>query len=386
MIVKNAAGCFDTAYQMATVYLTPKSQFTTSVNEVCEGQSFVINDAYLNHADLNDVVLTQWNFGDGRKLPRTFALKSAKRDTLWSFPSYGTYTIKQVLKTKILGCGDSSTSVMVVNSIPNAAIKPSSTTVCAEMRMVDFTNQSTNADGNSLTYDWDFGDGVGFATTASPSYMYNTQGNFIARCIVNNKGCKDTATTPAITVLPKVKASFGFSEFTQQQRLGWRFAAADTMNVPMDRDFQWRFEYPDASVSQGTGKIWNAFFVANGTIKVKLTATNSVGCMDSSVQNILVDEAVLRAQQNDLNAYVFPNPTTNSSVYKFSAKKGDVVTVKMYTILGQSGLYERTWNIPEDGVYFDEIAMKRWNLSAGMYPLVIQRGDQRVEVMMILME
>ena len=386
MIVKNAAGCFDTAYQMATVYLTPKSQFTTSVNEVCEGQSFVINDTYLNHADPNDVVLTQWNFGDGRKLPRTFALKSAKRDTLWSFPSYGTYTIKQVLKTKILGCGDSSTSVMVVNSIPNAAIKPSTTTVCAEMRMVDFTNQSTNADGNSLTYDWDFGDGVGFATTASPSYMYNTQGNFIARCIVNNKGCKDTATTPAIKVLPKVKASFGFSEFTQQQRLGWRFAAADTMNVPMDRDFQWRFEYPDASVSQGTGKIWNAFFVANGTIKVKLTATNSVGCMDSSEQNILVDEAVLRAQQNDLNAYVFPNPTTNSSVYKFSAKKGDVVTVKMYTILGQSGLYERTWNIPEDGVYFDEIAMKRWNLSAGMYPLVIQRGDQRVEVMMILME
>jgi hypothetical protein len=58
----------------------------------------------------------------------------------------------------------------------------------------------------------------------------------------------------------------------------------------------------------------------------------------------------------------------------------------MYTILGQSGLYERTWTIPEDGVYFDEIAMRKWDLSAGMYPLVIQRGDQRVEVMMILME
>jgi len=54
--------------------------------------------------------------------------------------------------------------------------------------------------------------------------------------------------------------------------------------------------------------------------------------------------------------------------------------------LGQSGLYERTWTIPEDGVYFDEIAMRKWDLSAGMYPLVIQRGDQRVEVMMILME
>jgi hypothetical protein len=58
----------------------------------------------------------------------------------------------------------------------------------------------------------------------------------------------------------------------------------------------------------------------------------------------------------------------------------------MFTILGQQGLYERTWNIEEDGVYFDEIAMKRWNLSSGLYPLVIERGDQRVEVMMILIE
>ncbi|MEY2708822.1 MAG: hypothetical protein RIQ91_1452, partial [Bacteroidota bacterium] len=40
----------------------------------------------------------------------------------------------------------------------------------------------------------------------------------------------------------------------------------------------------------------------------------------------------------------------------------------------------------EDGVYFDEIAMKRWNLSSGLYPLVIERGDQRLEVMMILIE
>jgi PKD repeat protein len=156
--------------------------------------------------------------------------------------------------------------------------------------------------------------------------------------------------------------------------------------VPVDRDFRWKFENPDATVSQGQGNVWQQYFTTNGNYKVKLIATNSIGCRDSSIQLIDVSEAVLRSQQNELNAYVFPNPTTDRAVYKFSARKGDVVTVKMYTILGQSGLYERTWNIPEDGVYFDEIAMRKWDLSAGMYPLVIQRGDQRVEVMMILME
>ena len=386
MVAKNAAGCFDTANQTATVYLTPKSQVTTSLSEVCEGQLFTLSDGYQSHPDPNDVIVTRWNFGDGRSMGKSFNLKSGQRDTLWSFPKHGSYTIQQVLKTKILGCGDSSSVVVVVNSIPVAIINALNTKTCAEMRAVDFSNQTTNADGNPVSYAWQFGDGVGVSALASPSYLYATPGTYVARCIADNKGCKDTAFSASIQVLPKVKADFAYTEFIQQQRLGWRFAAIDTMNVPVDRDFQWRFERPDASVTNGTGKIWSEYFTANGVYKVSLTAKNLIGCTDSSSKLLDVSKAVLRAQQNELNAYVFPNPTTNRAIYKFSAKKGDIVTVKMYTIIGQSGLYERTWNIPEDGVYFDEIAMKQWDLSAGMYPLVIQRGDQRVEVMMILME
>lgn len=386
MVAKNVAGCFDTAYQTATVYLTPKSQISTVVSEVCEGQAFTINDAYLVHLDPNDVMLTAWNFGDGRSLNRGLATKSGRRDTLWSYPKFGSYSIKQVLKSNVLGCADSSTIKVDVNSNPVAKIAPSSTVACAEMRSVDFVNQSTNADGKLMGYDWQFGDGVGVSTVASPSYLYTMPGKYVSRCIVDNRGCKDTAYSSTITVFPKVKADFVYSEFKLQQRLGWRFVALDTANVPMDRDFQWKFEYPNATVQGGQSRVWQQYFTDNGSYKVKLIASNAVGCRDSSVQFIDVSEAVLRTQRNALNAYVFPNPTTDKAVYKFSAHKGDVVTVKMYTILGQSGLYERTWNIPEDGVYFDEIALKHWNLSAGMYPLLIQRGDQRVEVMMILME
>lgn len=386
LVAKNTVGCFDTVYQIATVYLTPKSQIVSGVSEVCEAQPFTIGDTYLNHADPNDVVVTAWNFGDGRKLNRGLALKSGKRDTLWSYPIFGNYSIKQVLKTKVLGCADSSIIKVDVNSIPVASVRASNLVVCAEMLAVDFTNQSVNADGKPVNYNWQFGDGLGVSALASPSYLYKSPGKYVARCILENKGCKDTAFAPAITVLPKVNADFNYSEFTMQQRLGWRFMALDTLNVPVDRDFQWKFEYLDAMLLQGKGQIWQQYFTANGSYKIKLIATNSIGCSDSSIQLIDVSKAVLRSQQNELNAYVFPNPTTDRAVYKFSALKGDVVSVKMYTIVGQSGLYERTWNIPADGVYFDEIAMKNWDLSAGMYPLIIQRGDQRVEVMMILME
>jgi hypothetical protein len=76
-------------------------------------------------------VIVAWNFGDGRKLNRGLALKSGKRDTLWSYPGFGKYSIKQVLKTKVLGCADSSSFTIDVNSIPLAAIRASATVVCA---------------------------------------------------------------------------------------------------------------------------------------------------------------------------------------------------------------------------------------------------------------
>ncbi len=386
LVAKNVSGCFDTTYQTATVYLTPKSQITSSVAEICEGQSFTINDPYLSHADPNDVVLTQWNFGDGRKLSNALGLKAGKRDTLWTYPSFGTYTIRQVLKTKLLGCADSSSITVNVNSMPLASIKVSPISVCAEMETVNFSNLSLNPDGKAMSHDWQFGDGLGTSAISSPNYLYTKAGKYTARYIASNRGCKDTAYSQSISVLPKVKADFLYNEFTESQRLGWRFTAIDTANMPMDRNFQWWVKQPDGNWLQGQGSRWDAYFTTNGKYIAKLLATNSIGCKDSMSKEILINKAILQTQRNDLDAYVFPNPTVNKTIYKFSARKGDVVTVKMYTILGQSGLYERTWNIPDDGVYFDEIALKRWNLSAGMYPLVIQRGDQRVEVMMILIE
>jgi len=57
-------------------------------------------------------------------------LKSGKRDTLWSYAGFGNYSIKQVLKTKVLGCADSSVFKVDVNSIPKAVIVASDPMVC----------------------------------------------------------------------------------------------------------------------------------------------------------------------------------------------------------------------------------------------------------------
>jgi PKD repeat protein len=384
--VKNGSNCLDTTKQTATVYLTPDANFTVSKTEVCAGESLTINDLYLSHTDANDKVIASMDFGDTRKLIRQFGLKNGLRDTVLNYATFGNYSIKQVLKTSKLGCADSAQISVVVNSFPVVDVAASPLTVCANMQYVDFANNTINPDGKPITHSWLMGDKMGAFATASPRYSYGGYGKYTARYIASSRGCADTGYTQEVNVLPRVSASFGTLNFEKNNRLGTEFIAIDRLNVPMDRQFDWTFEKEGLPTERSTGVRVEKYFQYNGEYKVKLVAQNSIGCIDSMENTIDVNSSIFNTQPNSLNAYVFPNPTTNRTTYKFSAKKGDVVTVKMFTILGQQGLYERTWNVEEDGVYFDEIAMKRWNLSSGLYPLVIERGDQRLEVMMILIE
>ena len=57
---------------------------------------------------------------------------------------------------------------------------------------VAFTAQGTDADGDTLTYEWDFGDG-GTATTKDAMHTYNEVGVFYAKVTVSDgKGGKDS--------------------------------------------------------------------------------------------------------------------------------------------------------------------------------------------------
>ena len=54
---------------------------------------------------------------------------------------------------------------------------------------------SSDPDGDSLSYDWDFGDGSAHSTQASPSHTYGSAGNYTARLTVNDgRGQTDSET------------------------------------------------------------------------------------------------------------------------------------------------------------------------------------------------
>ena len=389
LIVKNAVGCSDTSYQMATVVNTPKADFMLGANEICEGGLLKITDLQNAYADPSATAKYSWSWGDTRTHQGKFALKSATtRDTNIVYSVFGDYTVKLKTTTSILGCSDSMSKTVTVFSVPKSKISVNQFAFCANMQTAIFANQSSNADGRNLLHAWDFGDGD-VSTLQSPTHLYKTAGKFVVKyriinSFVSGGGCFDYISLPEITVVPEVDASFIYSKNTSEKnRESYMFEALDNKLIPMDRTFKWDFGLGDTS---SKGDRVTQVFNKNGKYRILLTATNALGCRDTSSQWIAIESPKLKNQDNPFSFYVFPNPTAKSVNYKFEAPAGSKISVQLHTILGQGVLYERNWDIQEAGTYFETIDLKRLGLAAGVYPLTIESGDQRLSVKIILIE
>src|ERR1700754_3777213 len=60
---------------------------------------------------------------------------------------------------------------------------------------VQFTSGATDADGDTLTYAWDFGDG-GTSTAANPTHTFGASGTYAVKLTVNDGRFSKTVTIP----------------------------------------------------------------------------------------------------------------------------------------------------------------------------------------------
>ncbi|HXV73063.1 MAG TPA: S8 family serine peptidase [Acidimicrobiia bacterium] len=132
------------------------------------------------------IVSNAWDFGDGNN--------SAATSPSHTYAGPGTYTVELTVTDDQGDPATISQQVEVsdgspVNNPPNASFSES----CADLQC-DFTNSSTDPDGDPLTYLWDFGDG-NTSTAVSPSHGYAGAGTFTVSLEVSDGTASDTATT-----------------------------------------------------------------------------------------------------------------------------------------------------------------------------------------------
>ncbi|MFQ5470056.1 MAG: PKD domain-containing protein, partial [Gammaproteobacteria bacterium] len=133
-----------------------------------------------------------WDFGDG--------MTGFGAVPNHAYSAVGSYTVTLVVNDGVQDSASSSTTVTVVaaNTAPvaNAGGPYSGDTGTA----IAFDGtQSSDADGDALTYAWNFGDGS-TGTGANPSHAYTAVGNYTVSLIANDGTADSVASTATVTI------------------------------------------------------------------------------------------------------------------------------------------------------------------------------------------
>lgn len=172
-----------------------------------------------------------------------------------------------------------------------------------------FTNTS-NAVGGIAGYFWDFGDGIGTSTVASPTYTFLSEGTQnVFLVVTSNNGCRDTAFIPVMVhYLPNV----AFTNPTPCLFGGTPFV--DQTTVTGSTIIAWNWEFGDG----GSDNIQNPThqYPTSGSFPVTLTATSAFGCVDSLTQNTTILPAPIAdfsMSDNSINPFSTVNFTDLST-------------------------------------------------------------------------
>lgn len=258
------SNCTDSVSQTVIVNSRPAANFSAPVTSRCEPSLTV------NFQDLSaGAVSWQWDFGDGSPA-------SSVQNPIHTYTGYGIYNVSLIV-TNAAGCTDTivrpayirvQRATIAVNGLPVRGCVPYTISPVPVINSVDAV----------ISYEWDFGDGIGTSTLPNPNYTYTIQGTYTVRLIITTStGCRDTLLLPdAVRVGTKPTADFSASPIPVCARQPVNFLDATT---PVADEWQWNFGDGGTSLLQNPTHNYSD----TGYFSVTLIATNN-GCADTVVR------------------------------------------------------------------------------------------------------
>ncbi len=266
-------GCSDSVTRQVTVFDIPDVDFTISMTNAC-----VNTQVGFVGTSNSIIVLWEWDFGDGQT--------GVGQNTSHVYTTWGDITVALTV-TDINGCTETMNKYLTIAQPPTADFTYE-IVLCDSLQ---FTDLSLSPPGyNIVTWDWDFGDGVGTSNLQNPTYQYpsnTTPGgevyNVILTIAADSVGfiCTDSVVLPVI--VPSLPDIF-FTWTPDPSCLGDTTYFFGESGFPIET-WHWDFDDGDFSLDQYATHI----YTATGTYNVFLDITDTNGCVNTLNNIITVD-------------------------------------------------------------------------------------------------
>lgn len=257
-------GCADTIEKDSALYVQPPVAKLSSLTN-CD------NKLSVNFGDSSLGSITRlWTFGDGKT--------STTKNPIHAYTTPGTYSVK--LQVNNGTCTDTTTATIHV-------INEKGKLVLSDAKLCHTTPlNATIAEVDSLNIKntrWDFGEG-GAATLpgVSSSHVYATTGNFkIAATMTDLNGCTyDFASPDSISVYgPFARFSSPKTGYCQNDVVTLTSQSTDDGTHAIT-NYTW--DFGDSSVMNYKTAPFTHPYTDTGSFTIKLTVTDTYGCVDSS--------------------------------------------------------------------------------------------------------
>jgi len=338
-VFSSSGGCTDSVSQTIKVFPKPVADFIATP-EICLNEQATIQDQ--STISSGTITAWTWDMGDGNIIPATTGAAFEKAYTNWN-----NYNVKLTV-TSDSGCiSEAVTKPIKVTPVPKASfVLPAG--VCMPSGSAAFTNQSAIADNAQLSYQWNFGDGLGSSTSRNPTYVYSASGSYtISLTVTSPEGCAHDTSMVLSAFYDQPVAQFTVSPDTLCQ--GTDNVFDNTSYAPNGTINSWTWTFGDGTTQTTENPVKK--YNQAGNYTVTLVVKNTAGCTSEPFsQDVLVYlQPVIDAGPSFVVAEgttITLNPTVNSSNVDFtwtpSAGFSDPNTLRPSIVATQNQTYTLT--------------------------------------------
>jgi gliding motility-associated-like protein len=271
-------GCASDTIKAITIFDSPIAKLGISSNIICARDSVLISDT--SSIAIGTISNWRYDFGDGITINRT-----VNTNFHHQYTTPGNYTIKLIVSSNNSCKSDTVFKSILVNPTPNS-IFGFDRSICVN-DSIRFTDTSTIAVGNIVSWYWNFGDGnTTIKTNNAPFYhQYTTTGNFVVSLIcTSNNGCKSDTTRKTVNVNNKPIATFTLISYPCVDSV-FKFTSSYTTN----NNTTWHWSFGDGQFANSTANNTTTHTYANAltNVSVKHVVNLGQGCVSDTITKII---------------------------------------------------------------------------------------------------